>query len=235
MLQRRKAYNGIKREILTGAFPAGSKLSVADLARELGTGKTPIREALHLLQDEGLVEIVPRAGCFVSQMTVEDVQDIFQLRLIVEGATAELAAQNITDEELRELEAIGSSYVVGSTETYLQHLEENREFHHRVALASRNKRLARLVLDLHEQMQALLFLQLDFGASAGQLMREHAQLVEALWQRAPDLARQVMVASIENSREEVLTSILEGARLRIGRRQRAGGLVDQTSLQREAD
>jgi DNA-binding GntR family transcriptional regulator len=198
-------------------------------------GKTPIREALHVLQDEGLVEIVPRAGCFVSQMTVEDVRDIFELRRIVEGASAELAAQHITDEELRELAAIGSSYVVGSTETYLQHLEENREFHYRVALASRNKRLARLVRDLHEHMQALLFLQLDFGASAGQLMREHAQLVEALRQRAPDLARRVMVDSIESAKEAVLTSILGGARLPIGRRQRASGLVEQTSLQREAD
>jgi DNA-binding GntR family transcriptional regulator len=230
MLQRQKAYHRIKREILTGAFQAGAKLAVADLARKLDMGKTPIREALHLLQDQGFVEIIPRAGCFVSVWTVEDVQDIFQLRCIVEGATAELAAQNITEEELRELEEVlGTSYVAGDTETYLQHLKENREFHHRVAVASRNKRLASLVHNLHEQMQALLFLQLDFGTSAVQLMREHEQLVEALRQRDPALARQVMVASIENAREAVLEAILNRGRLPIGKSRYDRQLVAETS------
>jgi len=177
--------------------------------------KTPIREALHALQHEGLVDIIPRVGYFVSQMTIKDVQDIFELRLIIESASAEMAARNITDEEVTYLENMHTSYVSGDIDSYWEYLEENREFHYRVALATRNKWLAEVVGRLLDQMQRLLFLRLDLRDCADEMVEEHRQLVAALRKRDGALAKKAMTDSIENARKAVLEAIMQGARLPI--------------------
>ena len=185
------------------------------LAEKYQVSKTPIREALNALQHEGLVEIIPRVGYFISQMTIKDVQDIFDLRLIIEGASAERAAQNITEEELLYLEKMHSSYVSGDIDSYWQYLEENREFHRKVALATRNKQLADVVGRLLDQMQRLIFLRLDLRDCTDEMVKEHRQLVVALRKRDGALAKEVMMKSIENARKAVLEAIMQGARLPI--------------------
>ena len=185
------------------------------LAEKYQVSKTPIREALHALQHEGLVDIIPRVGYFVSQMTIKDVQDIFELRLIIESASAEMAARNITDEEVTYLENMHTSYVSGDIDSYWEYLEENREFHYRVALATRNKWLAEVVGRLLDQMQRLLFLRLDLRDCADEMVEEHRQLVAALRKRDGALAKKAMTDSIENARKAVLEAIMQGARLPI--------------------
>ena len=177
---REQVYQETKNDIITGVHGAGEKLSLDHLAEKYQVSKTPIREALHALQHEGLVDIIPRVGYFVSQMTIKDVQDIFELRLIIESASAEMAARNITDEEVTYLENMHTSYVSGDIDSYWEYLEENREFHYRVALATRNKWLAEVVGRLLDQMQRLLFLRLDLRDCADEMVEEHRQLVAAL-------------------------------------------------------
>ena len=142
---REQVYQETKNDIITGVHGAGEKLSLDRLAEKYQVSKTPIREALNALQHEGLVEIMPRVGYFVSQMTIKDLQDIFELRLIIESASAEMAARNITDAEVTYLEDMHSSFVLGDIDSYWQYLKENREFHYRVALATQNKWLAGVV------------------------------------------------------------------------------------------
>ena len=86
MLVRERLYQEIKRDILSGVFRMGDRLPVEALAAQHRVSKTPVREALSSLEHEGLVQIVPRVGYFVAQLTVQDVQELFQLRLILEGA-----------------------------------------------------------------------------------------------------------------------------------------------------
>ena len=214
-LLREQIYRKIKHDILTGLHRPGKQLSVNELAGEYQVSATPIREALNVLQREGLVEIIPRVGCFVSQMTIKDVQDIFELRLIIESASTEMAARNITDAEVTYLEGIHNSYVSGDIDSYWRYLEENREFHYRIALATRNKWLAEVVGRLLDQMQRLLFLRLDLRDCADEMVGEHRQLVAALKKRDGALAKKAMTDSIENARKAVLEAIMRGARLPI--------------------
>ena len=94
-------------------------------------------------------------------MTVQDVQNLLQLRLVVEGASAELAAQCITEEELLELEQVPCSWVTGDLDSYVQYLKDNRAFHVKVALATGNQDLADLVSSLLDKMQGLLLWELE--------------------------------------------------------------------------
>ena len=211
-LLREQVYQELKADILAGLYGVGERLSVDELARKHKVSKTPVKEALNALQREDLVHIIPRVGYFVSQLTVKDIQDIFELRLIVEAASAEMAAETITEEELLHLENMHGGYVSGDHDSYRQYLQENREFHWRVARATRNRWLAEVVGRLLDQMQRLLLLRLDLRNSADEMVREHRQLVAALRSRDGALAQKCMVDAIGNARQAVLEAIMYGAR-----------------------
>lgn len=213
MLLREKIYQDLKNDILSGVLPTGETLLVDRLAEKYQTSKMPVREALRLLQHELLVEIVPRIGCYVSHLSLQDVGALFEFRLVVESAAARLAAQRITEEELAHLEHMNSTYRPGDTDSYWEYLRSNREFHYRVALATGNRWLARSVGSLLDQMQRLFFLRLDVRDAAEEMVAEHRRLVAALRARDSALAEKAMVEAIENARQAVIGAIMGGARL----------------------
>ncbi len=221
MLARDRVYREIKEDILSGMYRMGERLPVDDLAAQNGVSKTPVREALSALQYEGLVEIVPRVGYFVSHMTVKEVQNVFQLRLILEGASAEVAATHITEQELLELSSIPCSWVTGDIDSYLKYLADNREFHCKVALATRNRHLADLIGGLLDKMQGLLLWELQLRNRPEEFADEHRQLLEALRRHDAVLARQDMEAAIEKTQAALLDAIVRGLSLPIESRGRA--------------
>jgi DNA-binding GntR family transcriptional regulator len=208
MLVRERVYQGIKKDILSGVYRMGERLSVADLADQYEVSKTPVREALSALQHEGIVDIVPRVGYFVSHMTIEEVQNLFQLRLILEGASAELAAEHITGQELLELENIPRSWTTGDLDSHLRYLRDNREFHLRIALATRNRHLAGLVASLLDRMQALLLWELELRNWTEEFADEHRQLLTALRRGDGTLARRTMEEAIDNMKDAVLEAVM---------------------------
>jgi DNA-binding GntR family transcriptional regulator len=208
-------YRAIKRDILSGIYRMGQRLPVQELGDQHGVSNTPVREALSALEHEGLVDIVPRVGYFVSKMTVEEVRELFQIRHILEGASAEIAAQNITEPELSELAEIPCTWVTGDMDSYLQYLEDNKEFHHRVAVATRNKRLAELVGSMLDRMQGLLLWELELRNHPEEFAGEHQQLLDALIRRDGAMARRVMEAAIRNTQQALLDAIMHGLQLPI--------------------
>lgn len=204
-----RVYRQLKNDIIIGRYHPGEKLDVHLLAGEHGVSRTPVRDALRALQQEGLVEILPRVGYFASRITIKDVEDIFQLRLIVETASAELATGRISESELAYLEQLSHPYVEGHLESYKRFLAENREFHYRVALATGNRRLAEVVADLLNQMQRLLILRLDLRNSADEMLSEHRRLLQAFRRNDRQGARRAMEEALRNAQEAVMRSILE--------------------------
>jgi DNA-binding GntR family transcriptional regulator len=193
----------------------GAKLSVPDLALQHGVSKTPVREALSTLQHEGLVDILPRIGYFVSHMSIEEVQNLFQVRLILEGASAELAARNITEHELLDLERIPCHWTAGDLDSYLQYLKDNRAFHLKIASATRNKHLTELVAGLLDKMQGLLLWELEIRNQPEEFADEHRQLLIALRERNGVLARRAMELAIEKARQALLAAVMDSAQLPI--------------------
>ncbi len=203
-----QAFRMLKEDILTATFKPGELLVERDLARHYGVGKTPMREALHALQKEGLVDAIPRAGYIVSAITTRDVQELFQLRLILETSAAELAARNTSEQDLQRLrELAGFDYTYGDRASYEAFLNSNTNFHYMVARSSGNQRLAQIVLRLLEDLERLFHLELDIRDSAAEMVNEHIALVAALTNRDPEKARQVMAEQIVKSRDRVLEAI----------------------------
>jgi DNA-binding GntR family transcriptional regulator len=206
---REQVYQQLKADIILGVYRPGEKLDVTRLIAQHSMSKTPVRDALHALQQEGLVEVIPRVGYFASRITIKDVEDIFQLRLIVETASAELAAPRIALEDLEALEKLTERrYVAGDVGSYKEFLADNREFHYQVAQAAGNLRLADVVNNLLSQMQRLLILRLDLRDSADEMLSEHRRLLQAFRARDSRAARQAMELAVRNARDAVMQSIV---------------------------
>jgi DNA-binding GntR family transcriptional regulator len=188
----------LRNEILSGRLQPGAILNERDLAKRLGVSKTPVREALTLLDHEGLVQTLPRKGYFVSAISVQDVHDFFDLRVILESAAARAAVAKITDEQLEEL---GRLAVKGDlVETPSEQLDQNIRFHDYIAGLSGNARLAALIRKLHVEMQRMI--------AAGYLTHEHEKLLSAFRQREPERAAEAMQEHIRTVRSKVLRAAL---------------------------
>jgi DNA-binding GntR family transcriptional regulator len=201
-LSLRKQVVAILRDaILTCRLEPGAVLNERELAEQLGVSKTPVREALSLLNHEGLVQILPRQAYVVTPITVRDVHECFDLRLILECAAVELAAARITDAELAQLEAIVSGEA--ASEPVAGTLDRNVDFHSLIARASGNERLTGLIEKLLGEMPRLI--------TVGYVPGEHEPLMKALRKRNPLHAKDAMREHIQHVKEKALGAAASGA------------------------
>lgn len=204
-----RVYRILKEQILSCQLAPGSSLVEGRLAETLEVSKTPIREALAMLVHEGFVEVLPRQGYRVTDLTLADVQEIFYLRLLLEPAAAALAAERATPDQLQALRALAEETVeVGAEDGFAAFVAQNREFHIRLAEASGNTRLASTLRHLLEEIQRLYLSGLDLRASIDDQRGEHHDLVAALLKGNHHLAHDIAVRQIESSRERVMGALL---------------------------
>ena len=182
---KEKVYEALRREITDGSLLPGDLLKERELADLYGVSKTPVREALSLLEQENLVKAIPRAGYMVTQLTLRDVQEVHQLRITLESMAARLAAENITDEELEELEAMTA------TSDPQEALLFNHRFHSVIARASGNARLAKMIEQLLDDTDRWAALDVARLTPTVLLIGHQAEL-EALRTRDPDIAEKAM-------------------------------------------
>lgn len=200
-LSLRKQVVAILRDaILTCRVEPGAVLNERELAEQLGVSKTPVREALSLLNHEGLVQILPRQAYVVTPITVRDVHECFDLRLILECAAVELAAVRITDAELAMLDEVVSGEA--NNEPVASTLDRNVDFHSLIARASGNERLTVLIEKLLGEMPRLI--------TVGYVTGEHAALMKALHKRDPVRAREAMREHIQHVKEKALGAAASG-------------------------
>ncbi len=173
-------YQTLRNEILTMLLPPGTILVENALAARFSVSKTPIREALALLQQDRLVDSLPRKGYLVTTVTVEDQRELIELRAAMDGVAAELAARRITPQELDALERLllpaETPFEVRAAK---RHMDLNRKFHVGIGRASGNQRLAGLVERLVDETVRLFV--------PGFQMGEHREIIDAL--RSGDGAR----------------------------------------------
>lgn len=206
------AYRHLKHLILTSALAPGEELREVALTASTGFGRSPVREALRRLVQDGFVEVRPRQGYRVAPITLSGVRDLFEMRLLLEPAAVELAARRAPEEELAALHPLAhQTYVHGDPASYEQFLQDNREFHVRIARASGNERLAGTLRVLLEEMQRLLVISLAHRDSAAELVHEHHALLDALLARDAAGARAIAVEQIEAGRARVLDGLISRA------------------------
>jgi DNA-binding GntR family transcriptional regulator len=209
------AYWTVKREIVECALPPGIEVSERELMERYGLSKAPLREALVRLGQEGLLRAIPRSGYQVTPITVQDVQDIFALRLLLEPAAARQAAGHVDKELLSELDAVCRvGYIPGDRQSETAFLRTNREFHLTIAQAARNRRLAGLLGQLLEEMERLFHLGLAVRNRTVEMQHEHRALVDALTRGDGDAAEATTIEQIESARRMVMDGILSASWLK---------------------
>jgi DNA-binding GntR family transcriptional regulator len=203
-----QTYQLIKNDIVTCLLDPGMVIVQSDLAQKYETGVTPVREALRQLAQEGFVQPIPRMGYRVSPITAQDVEEIFEVRLILESSSARLAAERGRVEDLKKIgEKADFTYKYKDRQSYTVFLKHNADFHISIAEATLNQRLVMQVSKIMDELNRVFHLGLDLKDSAEEMRRDHLKLAEALWSRNPVVAEKLACDEIWHSRERVLEAI----------------------------
>jgi DNA-binding GntR family transcriptional regulator len=202
---KEQIYHELRRSIIMGHRKSGERLEIDDLARSYATSVTPVRDALQMLSQEGLVTIKPRSGYFVTRITLKQLRDMLELRKILELAAVERAAQLIRDEQLAGLRSVHAGYTGDDDLSYDRYTDENRRFHVLLAEASGNQELAGVLGHLMDRLARFMVLR---RAGKSQEM-SHQRIIQALEARDVQQARQALLDELDLTREAILDDVIQ--------------------------
>jgi DNA-binding GntR family transcriptional regulator len=197
-------YKELRRSIIMGHHKSGSRLIVKDIAKSYKTSIMPVRDALQMLSQEGLVTIKPRSGYYVTALTLKQLRDLLDLRRILEVAAIEKAVLRITPEQIEELRNIHEGYTGEDDASYERYTEENRKFHYLIAVASGNLELAGAVERLHDCLARFMVVQ----RIGERQIRMHNRIIEALEEHDLEKARQAMLNEVDPSQDAILDTVM---------------------------
>ncbi|MDO4344378.1 MAG: GntR family transcriptional regulator [Eubacteriales bacterium] len=201
-------FNTLRRAILKGELKPGERLMEIQLAQRLGVSRTPVREAIRKLELEGLVLMIPRRGAVVAEITVQDLEDVLEVRAALEELAARRACENITDEELRELKRAANDFKRAlESRDLLACVETDVAFHEIICRAAGNRRLQQMLLNLREQMYRYRMEYLKDERMHKLLIEEHDTIRRALKKRDPVKAGSAMKVHIENQRVSMVQNL----------------------------
>ena len=186
----------LRQAIITGELSPKSHLIEPELARQLNVSRTPLREAIRQLEAEGLVTTVPRVGCFVSEITPRDVEDLYAIRTVIEGLAARQAAENPDPAKRAVLEKILAD-LAGRTLDYRQYHEISGKFHDVIVGLSGNRRLQGIYQSLVQHVSRMRTLSLAVRGRPQVSLRGHRRIASAILRGQGAEAERAMRAHIE--------------------------------------
>lgn len=204
---RIRVFNAIENAILDGEYKDGDSLNELRLSKELGVSRTPVREALMQLELEGLVKNVPNKGAVVIGVTEQDIHDIYEIRIRIEGLAARLCAENITEDELHALEQI-----VDLQEFYLlkndteQIWKLDSDFHKIIYDASRSRPLRFTLSNFHNYIKKARDISVQTEGRAEKTVAEHRAILDAIKAHNGSLAEQLTAKHISNAEDNLFES-----------------------------
>jgi DNA-binding GntR family transcriptional regulator len=192
----------LRSMIAGGLLEPGAWIDEQKLAEELGVSRTPFREALRILASEGLLRIEPRRGCYVTELTESDLDEIFPLMALLEGRCAYEAANRITDQQIGELEKLHQRLEKHAKAKEIdQYYATNRDIHVAIQNLASNEWLTRMVQDLRRILNLSRHRSLHLNGRIGQSCAEHLAIFAALKARDGAGAEIAMKNHIMRQRE----------------------------------
>lgn len=195
-----KVFDQLKNGILNGKYKHGDLLNEVKMAEEMGVSRTPVREALRQLELEGLAAYTPNKGVVVRGLSREDIKDIYQIRLMIEGMTARCAAENITEEELAELKEyieLEEFYTGRDDVKQLSRLDSC--FHETIYKACGSRLLTKTLKAFHHYVKSVRDISLSCPERAKETYSEHKAIYEAIRDRDRELAEILMEQHVRNA------------------------------------
>lgn len=197
-------FNTLRNAILRGELKPGERLMEMHLANKLGVSRTPIREAIRMLEQEGLAVTIPRKGAQVAKMTEKDLQDVLEIRDALDELAVSMAAERMTPDQLDELKASMHEFEAATRSKDVRAIVEADEaFHNVIYRMANNPKLELIVKNLREQMYRYRYEYVKGSASYHQLIEEHVAIIEGFEKQDSDYVRKIMHTHLENQIEAV--------------------------------
>jgi DNA-binding GntR family transcriptional regulator len=201
-------YESLRDAIINQVLKPGERLMETELAEEMGVSRTPVREAIRKLEQEGYVVMIPRKGAYVAGLSIKDIHEVFEIRGALESLAAGLAAERATQEEIEEMErniVLEASHFESSD--LIKTIEVDTKFHELIFRASKNDRLLGMISNLREQVQRFRTTTLAVSGRMKFALEEHRRIVEAIAARDVQLAQQMAKDHIESAENALLEVI----------------------------
>lgn len=206
-------FEQLEHDILTGKYEKGELLTESRLTAELGVSRTPIREALRRLEQEHIIKDTTK-GAVVIGISNEDMRDMYEIRILIEGVAAARAAKNITDDELAEMKEVldlQNYYIQNSTTGDVQSNADtiktlDSKFHKMLYRYSASKAYYDTLLPIHRKMIKYRKASISRHSRAEQSIKEHYAIYEALKNHDEKKAQELTTAHIKNARDNIIKS-----------------------------
>lgn len=203
-------FNTLREAILKGDLKPGERLMELQLAAKLGVSRTPIREAIRMLEQEGLAVTMPRKGAEVAKMTLKDMEDVLEIRDALDELAVRIACQKISDEQLKQLEDMKELFEKSTQTGNVKKIAEaDVTFHDVIYEATGNPKLVTLLNNLREQVYRYRVEYIKDPKNYPTLIAEHEAILESLKNRDVKNAVEAMHVHVANQAEAVKTVIQE--------------------------
>ncbi|RAK20522.1 GntR family transcriptional regulator [Anoxybacillus vitaminiphilus] len=206
-------YHSLRQMIFQGVFRPGERIYEAKLAREFNVSRSPVREAVRALEKEGLLTVDDKSRITVYQPTMKDVEEIYQCRMVLESLAARLAAQQASNEELKEIEK-----VLEQTQAQIEKqgkddtvIALNVHFHDLIVQFSQNRRLQKQLQELRSLTYYYRAINFQGEGRERQILREHQHVFQLIKERDAERAAKAMAEHIHNDLLH-LQQVLQGER-----------------------
>ncbi len=205
---REVIFDTLREAIIVGELKPGERLMEVQLAEKMGVSRTPVREAIRKLELEGLVEMLPRKGAHVADLSVKDIMDVLEVRATLDGLASMLSATRITDEELKELKHVQSQFINYVEKDNLQgSIKKDVEFHDIIYRSSRNDKLIQIASNLREQVQRFRVIYIKDFSSTKELVKEHAEILDCILRKDPEAAQKCAQTHIVKQEEAIIKAV----------------------------
>ena len=201
---REEVFNTLRDQILKGELSPGDRLMEIHLADRLGVSRTPVREAIHMLEREGLAITIPRRGAQVAKMTEKELSDVLEVRQVLDELAITKACAVATSDLIDRLEASVMDFreAVKTGDPKLI-VEEDESFHRIIYEAADNPRMLSILDNLREQMYRFRFEYIREEKNYDMLIEEHKQIIECLKRGDVDGVRAAMHTHLQNQVDAV--------------------------------
>lgn len=200
-----QVYSQLLDDISAGALLPGDRLRETEIAKRLGVSRTPVREAIRLLETDGLVTHTPRVGAIIRRLDYAEVTELYEMRAVLEGTAARLTARTASDVELDELQALNQELAASRDAEFAR--AYNRMFHATLLNAAKNRFLHRSMDSLKKALMILGPTTLAETERVESAVAEHQALIAALRARDGAEAERLMRAHIEAAQRVRLTNM----------------------------
>lgn len=203
-IERRKTLkeqivDSIKEAIAVGELKPGEKICETKLAEDLGISRTPLREAIQILESEGFLRVMPRRGAVVSDFSQKDIKDIYEIKAALEGLAARLATKNMSDAAIDKLEEINNqlkSMTLSNEKSVGRFFKIHNQFHDIFLKASDNERLYQLNCQLMEPFKRFRLTSLAIEGRFSQAVKTHEEIIRVFRERDAEKAEELVTKNV---------------------------------------